>query len=52
MWIGAELRFRPDAMKFLTLSSGARTTASACMDCGAMSFWVDPEEIRSLRPEE
>jgi hypothetical protein len=48
MWVQAELRFRPEGMKFLTLSSGAHTTASACLNCGAVGFWTDPEEIRGL----
>ena len=35
-------------MKLLTLSSGAKPKAIACLDCGLMYFWVDPDEVKTL----
>jgi hypothetical protein len=42
------IRFRPDSMKFLTLSFGVRTTVFVCMNCGAATTFVDPDEVRDL----
>jgi hypothetical protein len=42
------LRFRPENMKFLTLSLGAKPKAIACLDCGLMSFWIDPDEVKAV----
>jgi len=51
VWGEANLRFRPEQMKFLTLSFGAQVTTTACMECGAITLWADVDEIKSLLKE-
>jgi hypothetical protein len=51
IWARAGLRFRPEPMRFLTLSMGAHITTTACMQCGAIALWADVEEIKSLLKE-
>jgi hypothetical protein len=45
---GEHLRFRPVNMKFLTMSSGAKAKAIACLECGTMSFRVEPDEVKAV----
>lgn len=48
VWGDQDLRFRPENMKFLTLSFGAKAKAVACLECGTMNFRVDPEEVKAV----
>ena len=51
LWGKWEVYFRPDPVKFPTLSPGAKTTAVACLECGAISLWADPDKIKSVMKE-
>jgi predicted nucleic-acid-binding Zn-ribbon protein len=44
----AHTRFRPMKMKLLTMSTGAHVAVVACLDCGALGLWTDPEEVKSI----
>ena len=48
VWGEHHLRFRPDDMKFLTLSSGIKAKAIACLECGTLSFRVEPDEVKAV----
>jgi|tagenome__1003787_1003787.scaffolds.fasta_scaffold20890951_3 hypothetical protein len=48
VWGDHHLRFRPENMKFLTASSGAKVKAVACLECGLMEFRVKPEEVKAI----
>jgi hypothetical protein len=52
VWGNQHLRFRPENMKFLTLSFGAKAKAIACLECGTMNFRVDPDEVKAVIPGE
>lgn len=44
--------FRPLTRKFLTLKTGIRVYAGACMDCGHLELSVDTTELAKLLPHE
>ena len=42
------VRFRPDDMKFFSLTVGAEVLAAACTHCGYVQVSVDPKELAAL----
>ncbi len=52
MAMGGETVFRPDNMKFWTLSQGAvPVLARVCMDCGYVDLYASPNKLKKIVEE-
>lgn len=47
-----ETRFVPEKPRFITVAQTAAISATACMDCGALSLSVNPADLHSLIKDE
>ncbi len=43
--------FRPDNLKFLTMSSKAQVRTTICMDCGMIELAANPQDVKAIIKE-